>query len=128
MVLKMLKLFLCLVVVLSLDGCRSIEGMFVLPIYLPEELWFRAGVDKVETNKIYANCCPECPRYSAPNPEKRIAGEKCMLANGFKFRDYGWLHSHRPHSVCSKRFAEFSGLKSYMDLPSCQSLHGQYKP
>jgi len=56
-----------------------------------------------------------------------IDAEKCMLENGFKFRDYSWLHNNRPHDVCSKTFAEFHGLKDYMDLPSCQSLRRRYK-
>jgi len=125
---RLINLFLCFAVTLSLGGCRWIEAMFVPPIYQPERLWFKRGVNKDETKKIYNNCCSECSMLFYLTIDPRIEAEKCMLAKGFKFIDHGWLLNYGPHSVCSERFAEFNGLKSYMDLPSCQSLRGLYKP
>jgi len=112
---KPFKLFLCFVMALSLGGCRWIEGMFVPPIYVPEELWFKKGVEKQETKKFYIECYPKNDFDYEKIGEYMVDAEKCMLENGFKFRDYGWLHNRRPHSVCSKIFAEFHGLKNYMD-------------
>jgi len=125
---RLINLVLYFGLVLSLGGCRWVEGMFIHPVYFPSELWFKPGYGEKEIEKNFSNCYPEGPGLFNQSGEHLIIAERCMLANGFRFRDYGWLHNLRPHSVCSKKFAEFRGLKTHMDLPSCQSLRGQYKP
>jgi len=126
-IMKMRMKLTCLMLafVMVLNGC----GYFTaLPYPAIGVHWVKKGLDDEEVRRFHRQCYPRWSEmYRSISRDLvvdlEIEGQKCMLANGFTFKD-----ASRPHGkLCSRDGGRRLGIENHMIFPACQSKYGKYR-